>query len=112
MYSRSSRRWLFVCFAALTAALLLTNFGAIRVRSEAARRTRIAPQGTANTQRDSAPDYDIRQDKAGQEKLSTRREGLSAAQKQKMDDILRLSSGAQSAFANEQPGLRLVMSDT
>jgi len=108
----SSRRCLFVVFAALSAALLLTNFGVIRVRSEAARGRRIAPQGTAKNQQQAATDYDIRQDKSGKEKVSARRERLSAQQKEKTNEMLRLSSGAQEAFVDGVPGLRLVMSDT
>ena len=112
MHSKSSRRCLFVILAAVSAALLLTNFGVIRVRSEGARGTRIAPQGTAQNQQHAATDYDIRRDKSGQEKLSARRERLSAQQKEKTNEMLRLSHGAQEAFVDGLPGLRLVMSDT
>ncbi len=111
MYSKSRRRWLFGFFAAISVVVLVTSFGPTHVWSNAAHGLRNSQAGTAARQQHGAPDFDIRQDKSGQEKLENRRQKISAKQKERAAEALKSSSAAQERLAANLPGLRLVMGD-
>lgn len=103
--SKTRRRWLFGLFAAISVVVLVTSFGPRHVWSNAA-------QGTAARQQHGPPDFDIREDKSGQEKLETRRRKRDAKQKERTDELLKSSAAAQEKLAANAPGVRLVMGET
>ena len=108
MYSKNRRRWLFGLFAAISVVLLVTSFGPRHVWSNAANGSKNLQPRTPARQHQGAPDFDIRQDKSGQEKLETRRQKTSEKQKERIAEALRSGSIAQERLAANVPGVRLV----
>lgn len=106
MYNKNRRRWLFALFAALTVALLLTSFGPIQPWSNAASAP-VNPQ--AGRRPNGPPDFDIREDKSGHEKLQTRRGKKGEKQKDRAEETMKRSVVAQERLAAKASGVRLVM---
>ena len=76
MYSKNRRRWLFGLFAALAVVVLVTSFGPTHVWSNAAHALRTSQAGASTRTPRGPADFDIREDKSGQEKLETRRTNI------------------------------------
>ena len=106
MYNKNRRRWLFVLFAALSIALVITSFGPIQPWSNAAS----APARPQAVRRQNGPpDFDIREDKSGHEKLESRRRKKGEKQKDHLEETVRRSVVAQERLAAKASGVRLVM---
>ncbi|HEX7295900.1 MAG TPA: M36 family metallopeptidase, partial [Pyrinomonadaceae bacterium] len=76
--------------------------------SKAALAPRNTPARSAARERHGPPDFDIREDKSGQEKLEKRRLKMGAKHKDRTEETLKKSSVAQERLGANLPGLRLV----
>ncbi len=107
---KNHRRWLFGLFAAIAVVVLVTSFGPRDVWSNSASSPQ-GPQKRALKHRGLA-DFDIREDKSGQEKLEVRRKNRDAKHKARTEEMMKSSSAAQEEIAEDLPGMRLVMGES
>lgn len=107
MYSKTRRRLLFGIFAAIAVVVLVTSFGPEHVWSNAALKS--SQTGTAVRKHQGPPNFDIREEKSGQEKLENRRRKRGVKQKDRTDEMLRGSSVARQRLETDLPDVRLVM---
>src|SRR5215510_13535774 len=111
MYRKNLRRGLFGLFAAISVVVLVTSFGPRHVSSNAAHGPGNFQAGTAARQQHGPADFDIREDKSGQEKLENRRRKRDVKQKERTDEMLKGSAVAKERLAANLPGVRLVMGE-
>ncbi len=112
MNSKNRRPWLFGLFAAISIVGLVMSFGPRDVSSNASYGPGRFKAGTSARQDHGAPNFDIRHDKSGQERLETRRRKRGAKQKERTEETLKSSSVAQERLAAKLPGVRLVMGES
>ena len=111
MHSKYRRRWLFGLFAAIAVAVLVSSLGTTGVWSNASNSSGNSKTGKP-TRKHGLPNFDIREDKSGQEKLEVRRKKRDAKHKARTEEALKSSSVAQERLANDLPGMRLVMGES
>lgn len=111
MNSKTRRRLLFVFFAVISLVVLVTSFGPGHVSSNAALGPARFPVRTAVPQHNGPANFDIREDKSGQDKLENRRRKRGAKQKERAEEVLQGSAVAQERLAANLPGVRLVMGE-